>query len=51
MTATAEICRDEALAEIDALPAEYLPFLLQMMRAFRECNLEISCGKLPAGQV
>ena len=36
MNATSKICRDEVLAEIDALPEEYLPFLLQMMRAFRE---------------
>jgi hypothetical protein len=36
MTAETKICRDEVLAEIDALPKEYLPFLLQMMRAFRE---------------
>jgi hypothetical protein len=36
MTAATKICRDEVLAEIDALPEEYLPFLLQMMRAFRE---------------
>ncbi len=33
MTAPTKICRDEVLAEIDALPEEYLPFLLQMMRA------------------
>jgi hypothetical protein len=36
MNATTKICRDKVLEEIDALPAEYLPFLLQMMRAFRE---------------
>jgi hypothetical protein len=36
MNATTKICRDKVLAEIDALPEEYLPFLLQMMRAFRE---------------
>lgn len=36
MNAAAKICRDKVLAEIDALPEEYLPFLLQMMRAFRE---------------
>jgi hypothetical protein len=36
MTAATKICREEVLAEIDALPQEYLPFLLQMMRAFRE---------------
>lgn len=36
MNSTAKIRRDKVLAEIDALPEEYLPFLLQMMRAFRE---------------
>ncbi len=36
MDAATKICRDNVLAEIDALPEEYLPFLLQMMRAFRE---------------
>ena len=36
MSAATKICRDRVLAEIDALPQEYLPFLLQMMRAFRE---------------
>ena len=36
MSAANKICRDRVLAEIDALPEEYLPFLLQMMRAFRE---------------
>ena len=36
MTRATKICRDKVLAEIDALPDEYLPFLLQMMRAFRE---------------
>lgn len=36
MNAATKICRDKVLAEIDALPEEYLPFLLQMMRAFRE---------------
>ena len=28
--------RDQVLAELDALPAEYLPLLLQLMRTFRE---------------
>lgn len=28
--------RDQVLAEIDAVPAEYLPLLLQLMRTFRE---------------
>lgn len=36
MTTTTKTSRDKVLAEIDALPEEYLPFLLQMMRAFRE---------------
>jgi hypothetical protein len=36
MNTTTKICLDKVLAEIDALPEEYLPFLLQMMRAFRE---------------
>lgn len=28
--------RDEVLDELDALPDEYLPFVLQVMRSFRE---------------
>jgi hypothetical protein len=28
--------RDQGLAEVDAVPAEYLPLLLQLMRTFRE---------------
>jgi hypothetical protein len=28
--------RNQVLAEIDAVPAEYLPLLLQLMRTFRE---------------
>jgi len=28
--------RDQVLAELDALPDEYLPFVLQVMRSFRE---------------
>ncbi len=28
--------RDQVLAELAALPDEYLPFVLQLMRAFRE---------------
>lgn len=36
MNVMTKICRDQVFAEIDALPEEYLPFLLQMMRAFRE---------------
>ena len=34
MCTTTKNCRDKVFAEIDALPKEYLPFLLQMMRAF-----------------
>jgi hypothetical protein len=28
--------RERVLAELDALPDEYLPFVLQLMRTFRE---------------
>ena len=28
--------REQVLAELDVLPAEYLPFVLQLMRSFRE---------------
>ena len=28
--------RDQVLAELDALPEEYLPFALQILRSFRE---------------
>jgi len=28
--------RDQVLAELAAIPAEYLPFVLQMVRTFRE---------------
>jgi hypothetical protein len=28
--------RNQLLTELDALPDEYLPFVLQMMRSFRE---------------
>ncbi|HEY9433322.1 MAG TPA: hypothetical protein VI260_17820 [Blastocatellia bacterium] len=28
--------RDQVLAELEALPDEYLPFVLQLMRALRE---------------
>jgi hypothetical protein len=45
MTNTTKISRDKVLAEIDALPEEYLPFLLQMMRVFRE-----SITLKPAGE-
>ena len=36
MTAATKLFRDKVLAEIDALREEYLPFLLQMVRAFQE---------------
>jgi hypothetical protein len=45
MTTTTKTSRDKVLAEIDALPEEYLPFPLQMMRAFRE-----SVTLKPAGE-
>jgi len=35
MTTTTRVYRDKVLAEIDSLPDEYLPFLLQLMRTFR----------------
>jgi hypothetical protein len=36
MTATMMMYRNQVLAELEALPEEYLPFVLQIMRAFRE---------------
>jgi hypothetical protein len=45
MKTAPNICRDRVLAEIDALPDEYLPFLLQMMRAFRESVTLKSAGE------
>ncbi len=36
MIAATSIYRDQVLAELEALPDEYLPFALQLMRAFRE---------------
>ncbi len=36
MQASSKIYRDQVMQEIDALPEEYWPFLLQMIRAFRE---------------
>jgi hypothetical protein len=37
MMATATIAyRTQVLAELEALPEEYLPYVLQLMRAFRE---------------
>ncbi len=35
MTATTTY-RDQVLTELDAVPDEYLPFVLQVMRSFRE---------------
>jgi hypothetical protein len=28
--------RDQVVAEVDAVPEEYLPYILQLMRTFRE---------------
>ena len=36
MTATALTYRDQVLAELETLPEEYLPFVVQLMRTFRE---------------
>ena len=36
MTTAITMYRDQVLAEPEALPNEYLPFALQLMRAFRE---------------
>lgn len=36
MAMTTTPYRDQVLAELDALPDEYLPFVLQLMRTFRE---------------
>jgi hypothetical protein len=36
MTTAITMYRDQVLAELEALPDEYLPFALQLMRAFRE---------------
>ena len=35
MTTTTKY-REQVLAELDGLPDEYLPFVLQLMRSFRE---------------
>jgi hypothetical protein len=45
MMSATRICRDKVLAEIEALPEEYLPLLLQMVRTFRE-----SVTLKPAGE-
>ncbi len=36
MTTSTTPYRDQVLAELDALPDECLPFVLQVMRSFRE---------------
>jgi hypothetical protein len=36
MTTAITMYRDQILAELEALPDEYLPFVLHLMRAFRE---------------
>ena len=36
MTTTTTLYRDQVLVELEALPDEYLPFILQLMRTFRE---------------
>jgi hypothetical protein len=36
MSTTANLYRKEVLAELDSLPEEYLPFVLQLMRTFKE---------------
>lgn len=36
MTTAITMYRDQVLSELEALPDEYLPFALQLMRAFRE---------------
>jgi hypothetical protein len=36
MATATTMYRDQVLAELEALPEEYLPFVLQLMRAFRE---------------
>jgi hypothetical protein len=36
MTTATTAYRDQVLAELDSLPDEYLPFVLQLVRTFRE---------------
>jgi hypothetical protein len=36
MTTAIPPYREQVLAELDALPDEYLPFVLQLVRTFRE---------------
>lgn len=35
-TITSTLYRDQAMAELDKVPQEYLPALIRMMQAFRE---------------
>jgi hypothetical protein len=36
MPRTRSTCRKQVFAEVEAVPEEYLPFLLQMIRSYRE---------------
>jgi hypothetical protein len=36
MATATTIYRNQVLAELEAVPEEYLPFVLQLMRTFRE---------------
>ncbi len=36
MSTTITVYRQQVLREVEALPEEYLPFMAQVMRAFRE---------------
>jgi hypothetical protein len=36
MTTVTPLYRDQVLAELEALPDEYLPLVLQLVRTFRE---------------
>ena len=36
MTTSTTTYRKQALAELDAVPDEYLPFVIQLVRSFRE---------------
>ena len=36
MPSTKSVYRNRVVAEVDAIPAEYLPLLLQMVRTYRE---------------
>ena len=39
MASAKSICRKQVVAEVDAIPEEYLPLLLQMVRTYRETVL------------